>query len=152
MPVTRQQIVTAARKWLDTPFAHQGRTLGRGLDCVGLPLMIAEELGLKDKLGEPLNGASYAVYSPQPLGDYVYQICLKHLVYKPTREMQPGDILSVKVLTAPCHVAMVGKDRAGRLTIIHAYSGGAAKVVEHLLDEKWRARIAGCFAYPGIEE
>jgi uncharacterized protein YijF (DUF1287 family) len=114
--------------------------------------MIASELGLKDKQGVPLNGSSYAVYSRQPLGDFVHQMCLKHLIYKPTREIKPGDIISVKVLTAPCHVAIVGADSAGRLTIIHAYSGGSEKVVEHLLDEKWRRRIAGCFSFPGIEE
>jgi hypothetical protein len=114
--------------------------------------MVAGELGLKDKLGAALTGASYSTYPAQPMGDYVHQMCLKHLIYKPIRGMLPGDILSINVLTAPCHVAMVGADSAGQLTLIHAYNGGPQKVVEHLLDMKWRRRIAGCFSFPGVED
>lgn len=152
MTVTGEQIVAEARRWLGTDFRPKGRLLGHGLDCVGLPLMIAEALGLHDKNGVRLNGACYSTYSDQPLRTYVHDMCLKHLVVKPVREMKPGDILTLNVSTFPCHVAIVGEHPKHGLTLIHAYSGGPGKVVEHLIDIKWRRRIAGCFKFPEVEK
>lgn len=149
---TRAQILLEARKWLNTPFAARGRTLGQQLDCVGLPLMVAEALGLRDKSGMPLNGSTYTTYSDQPVGSFVNDACMAHLVYKPVREMEPGDVLTMSIPDSPCHVGIVGEDSKRRITIIHAYAGGAAKVVEHLLDEKWRRRICACYSFPEVED
>lgn len=148
--VKREVVVAAGRRYLDTPFRHQGRLLGVGCDCVGIPLMVAGDLGLLDKSGMPLNGDCFRSYSSQPADNYVHDMCMEHLVYKPVREMLPGDIVSMKVVTAACHTAMVTEDANGRVCILHAYSGGPGKVVEHLLDEKWRRRIVGCFKYPEV--
>lgn len=148
--VTREKIVEIARTYIGTPFARKGRVRGKGLDCVGLPLMIAEELGLVDKSGKPLNGGSFSTYSDQPTGTYVHDVCLEHLVYKPVREMEPGDIVTVNVVTAPCHVAVVGSDSKGRATLIHAYNGGPKLVIEHPIDAKWQRRIVGCFKFPEV--
>lgn len=152
MSVTREQVVAEGRKWLGTPFAHQGRLLGVGCDCVGIPLEIAGALKLNDKSGMPLNGACFSTYSAQPLGSHVHDMCMEHLEYKPVREMLPGDVLSMQVVTAACHVALVTEDAKGRACILHAYSGGPGKVVEHLLDEKWRRRIVGCFKFPEVHD
>lgn len=149
MPVTRAQIVAEARKWLDTPFGHQQRLLHKGLDCVGLPMMVGEALGLKDKNGEAIHGRMYIDYPAQPLGRFVHDLCAKHLIDKPVRLLQPGDVVSVMVPSAPCHLAIIGQGRMG-LTLIHAYSPTKA-VVEQPLDIKWQRRIAGCFYYPGVE-
>ena|SRR5208282_1894848 len=150
--VSRDHIVAVARKYLDTPFAPKGRMLGIGLDCVGLPLMVAGELALVDKSGMPLNGGTYSTYSDQPVGNYVYEMCMKHLVYKPVREMLPGDVLCISVVSAPCHVAIASDDAQGLACIIHAYSGGARKVVEHPLDKKWQRRVTGCFKFPEVRD
>ena len=32
----RDSIVAEARTWLDTPYLHQGRRKGHGVDCLGL--------------------------------------------------------------------------------------------------------------------
>lgn len=149
-PITRERIVAAARVYIDTPFGHQGRTKGRALDCVGLPLMVAGDLGLVDKDGQPLHGGCYTTYSPQPVGNYVYQMCQKHLVYKPVREMLPGDVLVFAVPSAPCHVGIVSAEK-GAINIIHAYNV-AGKCVEHVLDVKWQRRIVGCFKFPEVED
>lgn len=150
MSVTRTQVVAAARRYVDTPFQDKGRMLGVGLDCVGLPLMVAGDLGLSDKNGIPMNGARYADYTSQPLGNYVHRMCMKDLIFKPMSEMKEGDVLSIAVLTAPCHVAIVGRDASGQLTLIHAYSGGMGKVVEHPIDLRWKRRICACFTIPGV--
>ena len=36
MTTTRTDVVAAAREWLGTPFHHQARLRGVGVDCVGL--------------------------------------------------------------------------------------------------------------------
>ena len=36
MRPTPDEIVTAARTWLGTPYRHQAATLGAGCDCLGL--------------------------------------------------------------------------------------------------------------------
>ncbi len=150
--VTREQLVATARKYLGTPFRHQGRLLGVGCDCVGIPLMVAGDLKLLDKSGMPLNGDCFLNYTPQPVDNYVHDMCMEHLVYKPVREMLPGDIVSVRVVTATCHTAMITEDANGRVGILHAYSGGPKVVTEHLLDEKWRRRIVGCFKFPEVKD
>jgi NlpC/P60 family putative phage cell wall peptidase len=147
----RAAIIAVARTWIGTPFAHQGRVKGLGCDCVGIPLCVAEELGANDKEGQPMTGKLYASYSPQPEGNYVHRMCQKHLVQKPVSQMKAGDVISMNVISAPCHVGILGEDANG-LTIIHAFSGAANKVVEQPMDAKWRRRIAGCFAFSGVED
>lgn len=39
----RQQIVCSARKRIGTPFKHQGRKAGVGLDCIGLVVDVFKE-------------------------------------------------------------------------------------------------------------
>lgn len=148
--VSREAIIETARTYVETPFAHQGRTKGSALDCVGLPLMVAGDLGLNDKDGQPLNGGCYTTYSAQPVGNYVYQLCQKHLVYKPVRAMLPGDVLVFNVETAPCHVGILS-EKDGVAYVIHAYNG-VGKCVEHVLDYRWRKRLVGCFQFPEVED
>lgn len=151
MPIKRADVVSKAREYLGTKFGHQGRVKGLALDCVGLPLCVAGELGLKGKNGETLDGNHYNVYTRQPLGDYVLDMCKKLLTQKPIRLMQPGDVLSLRVETAACHVGIVSEVN-GVLSIIHAYDGGVKKCVEHELGARWKERIAGCFRFPEVTD
>ncbi len=143
--------MAAARKYVGTPFADKGRRAGQGLDCVGLVLCTGEDLGLKDKMGVPFTRTMYDDYSSQPVGNFVHLTCHQHLVAKGLQAMRAGDIVTMAVPSAPCHVGIVGADAAGNLTLIHAYEGGAAKCVEHEITVPWRRRIAGCFSFPEVE-
>lgn len=53
----RSEFIAAARACLDTPFRHQGRLAGVGLDCVGLVVVAALEVGIPviDNLTYPHN-------------------------------------------------------------------------------------------------
>ena len=44
----RSRIVATAREYLLTPFHHQGRKKGVGIDCVGLIACVGHELGILD--------------------------------------------------------------------------------------------------------
>lgn len=148
---TRSDVVEKAREYLGTPFQHQGRIKRLACDCVGLPLMVAEELGILDRYGIPLLGTDNANYSDQPLDGFIHEECQRRLIEKPMEKMRDGDVLTIKFPTIPCHTAIVttiyscGCARG----MIHAFSP-IGKVVEHVIDAPMYKRIAGVFEYPGI--
>lgn len=137
--ITRSQIVECARTYLGTPFQHQGRIRGLALDCVGLPICVARDLGI--------DIPNYVNYDPEPADDTVLRECKKNLREIDETQMKFGDILCLRV-PVPCHVAIV-TELMGYTSIIHAYSPNM-KVVEHVLDIKWRRRIAGVFQFPEV--
>ncbi|MFZ0739057.1 MAG: hypothetical protein WAM96_18315 [Candidatus Acidiferrales bacterium] len=149
-----------AREFLRTPFAHQGRIKRHGIDCVGLPILVASELGLIDTSGSPFTPTMYGNYPRQPSSDIVLEACRRHLIEKKIEDMRPGDVLAILNPRWICHSAIVGEFR-GALTLIQAYGTGNIRkpaprgtemVVEHGIDFKWRRRIRGCFSYPGVED
>lgn len=168
--VTRKQVAEEARKWLGTPFRHQGRKRGKAVDCVGVALCVGEDLCLSDVQGMPFLRSDYLNYGPQPVGRFVHEECKRRLVNLalldgsgklvalPGQPMIHGtgphfldvaDILTLRAPSVPCHVAIV-TDIFGGLGIIHAYSP-VEKVVEHTLSTKWLKRIEGVFSFPGVE-
>jgi len=42
----RQEILRVARSYLGTPYHHQGRIKGAGMDCVGLIICVCKDLGV----------------------------------------------------------------------------------------------------------
>lgn len=147
--VMRSTVVAKAREYIGTRYQHQGRIKGKALDCVGLPLCVAEELGIKDKNDVPLVSKDNLRYSHQPQDQMVQQECERRLIKKSIDEMQDGDVVTLRVPTIPCHVAIVAKVD-GVWHMIHAYRTNE-KVVEHIMDEKWMRRIESVFNFPGVE-
>jgi len=146
----RQQIVAKAREYVGTRFQHQGRLKGFACDCVGLPLMVGDELGLVDRNGKAFCKFDNANYGPQPLDRFVHEEAQRRLIEKPIDQMKPGDLITLRVPDTPCHVAIVSSLQGG-LGMIHAYVV-TGRVVEHVLDKKWLKRIEGCFEFPGTTE
>lgn len=147
--VTRNQIIQTAREYVGTPFEHQGRLKGYACDCVGLLLMVADDLGLVDVDGLPLRRYDYMNYHEQPLDAFVHEECKRRLIVKPISEMQDGDTLTLRTPSVPCHVAFVST-WGGMRCMVHAYAG-IGKVVENVIDKAWYRRIEGCFGIPGVE-
>lgn len=46
----RASVVARARAWLGTPYHHQGRVLGAGVDCAGLLCEVYREVGLMPEI------------------------------------------------------------------------------------------------------
>jgi hypothetical protein len=148
--VTRKLVVETARSYENTPFHHLGRVKGTGVDCVGLVLCVAEDLGLKDVHGVPLLRNDYTDYSPQPLGDFVMHECKYRLIEKSIGSMLPGDVITMKVPYSACHAGFV-VERHGALYVIHALNSSTVpRVMEHILDKKWHHAITGAFSLPGV--
>lgn len=147
-------VVCKAREFLDTPFKDQHRVKGKkgGVDCVGLVLLVAEELGISYNDTKEMRGTDYLNYPHDGLNSFVLTECRKRLVEKPIKDIRHGDVVVMRVPDIPCHCGIVA-DRKGILYLIHALNSGQdGRVVEHILDEKWRRRICGAFEYPGLED
>jgi cell wall-associated NlpC family hydrolase len=150
--VTIEQIVSSARTYIGTPFRHQGREKGKACDCVGLPLMVGEELGLVDTLGNPFTRYDHVNYGAQPGDDMVLRICRQRLVEMPEgHQIQPGDLLAIKNPRIACHVG-IATMLQGSLGVIHALDiSGIRRVVEHGLRGYHVSHIKAIFTFPGIE-
>lgn len=152
--VTRAQIVAKAREYLGTPYENQGRVKGQKLDCVGLALCVAQELGILDKNGRPILRSQHSDYSGQPIGEDLLKICRELLIEKKAPPL-PGDVLVIagdpknfgRDATHLAIATVIGTLPAG----IHAYGGGRQRVTEHIFDSRWARRIRGIFAFPGIQ-
>lgn len=132
-------IITTARQALRTPFKHQGRVAGLGLDCAGLLVYVCQTLGLpvQDEQGygrNPWNGLLEQAIERQP---FLRRVERQHL--------QPADVLLLRFSQAPQHVAIATENG-----MIHAYEHSGS-VVEHRLAAVWRARITHVYRFEGIE-
>ena len=137
----QEEIVSAARAWLGTPYRHQASLKGVGADC----------LGLLRGVWRDLYGAE-----PEPLPPYtpdwaealktetLLMAARKHLIECPIGDAQTGDVLLFRMgLGHPAkHCAILSEpDR-----IVHAYWGRS--VCETRLVPWWRRRIAAAFQFP----
>lgn len=125
-----------ARSMLGTPFLHQGRMPGIGLDCIGLILVTARRLGLAD--------FDFDVYPRQPSGDRLVRAARAAGLVETARPA-PGDVLCLRFERDPQHLGF--RTERG---ILHA-SERAGGVVEHRMDALWRARIVTAFRFEGID-
>ena len=135
----QKEIVTVAREYLDTPFHHQGRVKGVGVDCIGLLVGVAKDLGWKIH--------DCPAYSCRPDGITVVKELSQGLDKITASEATIGDILLFwisKKTRHPQHVAI--KTDIG---MIHTYAG-AERVIEHNLNDYWISRIHSCWRYRNV--
>lgn len=130
---TREQIVSTARSYMNVRWHHQGRSRA-GLDCVGLVLVTAWDLGLSD--------IDYDGYGRVPDGKMLRAELEAHL--DQTNNPSLGDVLLMRFDRQPQHLAIVSD-----IGIIHAHAA-MRKVVEHGLDDAWSSRIVGAYSWRGI--
>lgn len=133
--VDRAAIVEAARSYVGTPFMHQGRLRGCGIDCAGLLMCVAYDLRMRDVR---IDG-----YSRQPDERAFREALRDHLDAIPYCDLAPGDILTF-AFHAEQHVAIVTK--ADPVWIVHAYEK-VGRCVEHPLDMVWMRRVRGCYRF-----
>lgn len=147
----QKQVVKAARSWLETKYHHQGRlkksaeTQG-GVDCIGLIIGMAKELGLKSKTGKLLSEFDETGYSPQPDGISLKKFLDAHLILIDVESIKAGDVLLFKLFRHPQHVGLVTNYDGENLGIIHCHSG-SGRVVEHVLSESWKRMLVAGYRF-----
>lgn len=127
----RLAFVANARALLGVPFKPRGRS-ARSLDCAGLPALALAQLGhVIDDL---------RVYGRNPHMDGLQAMVEANLGPPVEGPPQFGDVLLMAWDDAPPrHIAIV-TDHPFGLGIIHTCSA-FQRVIEHALDDTWRARI-----------
>ena len=149
MAVSRQAVVTAARSWIGTKYAHQQMCKGAGVDCGMLVGAAAIEAGVITPEYWAQRFAEFRGYARVPSNGMLERVCRSFMTVKPLDEMAPGDVLLMRFEREPHHLAIVADHPSGGPSVIHALAKPGS-VVEHVLDSKWRARVLTCFAMPGV--
>ena len=131
------EAVAAARQCLGTPFRHQGRVPGAGLDCLGLILHVGAAVGC------PL--AAPRAYAHDPahynlLAGAESNACLARVM--DLSALQAGDILLIQIGAHVRHMAVYTGD-----TMIHVWGGGVNQVCEHGIDTRWRRRVVAAYRF-----
>ncbi len=143
------QMVACARGWLGTRFCHQGRRKrsaqdAGGVDCLGLLIGVADELGLQHD-GAPVRALDELAYGHLP--DEAYLRTRLETVLQPASSIGCGQVALMRVDGRAQHVGLVGDYAHGEgFSLIHAYAPARA-VVEHQLDALWQQRIVQLYAW-----
>ena len=139
-------VMMGARTYKDVPYKHRGRSR-KGVDCAGLIWCVYNDAGIvlpdvarygrePNKLGKMMQAVSVAFGNAVWQGQNV-----------PRAVLALGDVLVLRFVREPHHMAIVGTDRLRGLSLIHAH-GESEKVVEHGLDDLWQSRILAVFRRP----
>lgn len=134
-----ERIVAIARQYIGTPYHHQARVPGVGIDCVGVLVCVARELGVIAQ------DADYGAYARNARDDELLRILDAHLERLPSPEMaEAGDVLTFVIGKWPHHVAI----KTGPDTLLHSYMG-IGRVVETQIGNNWQQRIIAAHRIPG---
>jgi NlpC/P60 family putative phage cell wall peptidase len=140
---TREQIVTAARGWLGTPYHHQASLKGVGCDCLGLIRGLWRELCGEEPEELPAYTRDWGnVTGSEPL----LAVARRHLLPLASVDLaRPGDMLVFRMQAGVAkHVGVLTDDEH----FIHAVE--ELGVAEVTLTRWWRRRVAATFAFPDV--
>ena len=147
---TRAEVVAEARRWVGTPFVHQGRVRGHGCDCGGLVGGIAVALGIVPAdWWQIVFDPRFGGYGRQPANGVLEAVCESFMSAIDPDAAEPGDVLLMRFADEPQHLGIVADYRNGGLSIVHALSR-VGSVVEHRLGGLWTWRIVGAYRMPGV--
>jgi len=127
-------ITKEARAWIGTPFHHQGRVKGVGVDCLGLMVGVINSLG-----GHIVDRPAYSRY---PTGDYLLDGMREQLLEIPIDEATTGDLFVSAERNHANHVMFYDAETE---TVIHSYWANK-KVVEQPA-KLMKNKIIGAFRY-----
>ncbi len=98
--ITREQIIEAARSYIDVPYKQQGRSREHGLDCVGLIVMVGHDTGYTD--------FDFLEYGSNPDGETMERLLNEHLDRLPSFEdARAGDVVSMDFGDGEQHVGIL---------------------------------------------
>lgn len=139
-PLTGADVVRVARSFVGVRYVHQGRSRD-GVDCIGLPRCVRDELGLPLLDAEP--GYTRTSHSSEML-----DFCRRNLLAINLANAAPGDLL-VQVNGRLRHMAIVGNYPGGGLSLIHAFLPNR-KVIECRIGDDFMQLVRGCFRFPEV--
>lgn len=134
-----EDVVRAARAYVGRPWRHQARGESGAVDCLGLLVCVARDLGIPHEDGR--------AYPRRPDGVTFMAELRRQLVRVRKRDARPGDVVAMLASehASPGHLGILTEGG-----MIEA-SALRRKVVERAMDEDtWRS-VVGVFRLPGVE-
>lgn len=142
--VSRADWVSEVMSFIGTPYKHQGRVPGVGMDCVA-PLIVAAR-----KFGIVMPDFDVTGYARDPDGS-LEPLLSKHLVKKTREELLPGDVvLNGFRAMSPRHIAIIIGERYGQWELLHAHSMVKKVQIERIQYGKYWRYVQG-YGVPGVE-
>lgn len=139
---TAQDMVEEARKWVGTPWRHQGRTRV-GVDCVGLLVVCARAIGLEVE--------DRTDYGQSPTNDSLLRHLSSYLTKAHNNQILPGRIGLFTENRFPCHVGIFS-DVDGAPHLIHAFARRRMVVEEPFGERSNGFRLIGVFDVSALKE
>ncbi len=134
-------IVTLARGWIGTPYAHQASLKGVGCDCLGLIRGVWRERFASEPEVPPPYAPEWAEAG---LEEALANAGRKHLIEIQPLVFEAGDVLLFRWKAhLPAKHAGIAIDRT---RMIHAQDG--VGVAEVSLNKWWLQRLAFAFRFP----
>lgn len=139
---TRANIIIEAFTWVGTPYHHQARVKGVGVDCAQLVAGVAENVFPRLK---PINTEVYSVeWHMHNREEKMCQIIESfNCESKPVEERLPGDILTFQFGRVQSHMGILINDGQ----FIHARLD-IGKVVINQLSGDWLSRLGRVYQFP----
>jgi hypothetical protein len=141
---TKQNFIEIARSWKGTPFQHQGRLKGVGVDCAGFIAQVALESGASADVEFEQN------YRRQENGERMLSLLRSYMDFV-EGEPEIGDMLALcdeqlKNPDVPRHLVIL-TEKEPYWKAIHASERG---VQEHRLDARFKRRIHSAWRLRGL--
>lgn len=135
--MTADDIVAAARLAINTPFRHQGRIIGKGLDCAGLICHVCDTLKISYE-----DSGNYSRIPSRGLLESALdgQTSICRVFGKP----QAGDLFLMRFSGEPQHLAIFTGTN-----LIHAHQP-LGKVCEHAFSGPWPRRLVRVYRFVGM--
>lgn len=143
--IERDAIVAEARTWIGTPWRHQARVKGVGVDCIGFVGGVAMALGLPEAF-EWYGDRTLRGYGRTPVAETLLNACDRFLDRMPVAGRRLGDVLVMGFRQGPQHFAILS--RLAPDYIIHAYAQRRS-VVETQSDLPG-AQVLRAYAFRGV--
>lgn len=151
----RDRIITEARSWMNTPFAHQQRVKGVGVDCVNFLAEVALATGALPDAKFERN------YRKRETGEKLVELICDYccLVFNaPGPAYDPAKLRRADVL-ALCDEALREPNRPRHLILVTDFQkylkgihASARGVKEHRLDLRFTRRIHSVWRLPAVVE
>lgn len=139
---SRDDIVTAARRWVGVPFRHQGRTRA-GVDCLGMVIGVAEEIGAR----VPARVREARGYERQPNAGELRAGLDALMVPRARSGAGPGSVLLMAYGRTPQHLGVVTARRGEELVVVHV-TEKMGRGVEHRLGRD--LRVVKVYDFPEV--
>lgn len=148
----RLAAIAELRTWVGTPFRHQGRMKGSGVDCIGMALAAAEAAGAIT----PEQKAEIPPYGRLPRREesVITNFCNRNLTKIDAQTAKPLDLILVTMGAYPMHIGIL-TDFQGKgsmeapFGLIHSMAS-PGWVAEHIFYPKnWAVR--GYYRFKGFE-